>query len=240
MKCARSGCNFQAHPHMKHGFCCQKCMLIGGHGPLCQHVPHGMCLPKIDASPHSRTGGKGAEGMPRSLFLLLRHFGPSTQITWHWGIGVGQDRSRMPRELIDYNGPLGVHKTSDIKTWDAYIKLPASTSRSDEEIDHFIARWKAAHPLYDAMFNNCQNFASDLHEFLVGEELPYPRVGQAVGKGIIGGMLGVLNHGSRGVFKSFKEGAIKGAWDIEQHQPQNDTRAVWLKSGARPKKPREA
>lgn len=206
----------------------------------CASGKHEPGMPKIHASPHNRKGGKRAEGMPRGLFLLLRHFGPKTQITWHWGIGVGEGRGRMPRELIDYNGPAGVHKKSDINTWDAYIKLPASTSRSDEEIDDFIASWQAAHPVYDAMFNNCQNFASDLHEFLVGKELPYPRVGQAVGNGIVGGVLGVLSHGSKGIFTSFKDGAIKGAWDIQQHQPQNDSRAVWLKSGARPKKPREA
>jgi hypothetical protein len=172
------------------------------------------------------------------LFLLLRHFGPRSQITWHWGIGVGEDKNGTPQDIYDY--PFGMYKHNDLATWDAYIKLPSSASQSDEEIGQFLTTWQAEHPVYDAFFNNCQIFASAFHEFLSEEQLKYPRVGQAVGQGFLAGVKGALHRGGKSMFRAFKDAAVEGAWEVEQNQPQNDTRAIWLQPGAKPKKPQRA
>jgi len=221
---------------MEHGFCCNKCMHGGGHGPLCERVPFNPAPAWLE--PSSYTRGKCKGGKPRSLFLLLRNFGPRSQITWHWGIGVGEDKKGTPQDIYDY--PFGMYKHNDLATWDAYIKLPSSTSQSDEEIGKFLTTWQAEHPVYDAFFNNCQIFANSFHEFLSEEQLKYPRVGKAVGQGLLAGVKGVFQRGGKSMFRAFKDAAVEGAWEVEQNQPQNDTRAIWLRPGAKPKNPQRA
>ena len=147
------------------------------------------------AAPHLALGGAPVvrpSGPSRPLKLVLRHFGPgsllgsSTDIGWHWGLAVGDESACYevcgsmavigPHGLIAASSPLATKtRPTQLAQYDAYLRLPQTTWRSDDEIDAFARQWVRTHPIYVLFGPNCQTFAEDLFTFLCGQNIAFSK-----------------------------------------------------------------
>jgi len=131
-------------------------------------------------------------GPSRPLTLLLRHFGPgspfgsSTDLGWHWALAVGEEHNCYevagsmavlgPKGLVAASSPFATNtKPTHISQYDAFLKLPQTTQKSDDDIKSFIRQWVRKHPLYTVLGPNCQTFAEDLFTFCCGQNLPFSK-----------------------------------------------------------------
>ena len=128
----------------------------------------------------------------RPLKLVIRHFGPgsvfgsSTDLGWHWGLAVGEHDDCYevagsmvvigPKGPVAASSPLAINtKPTHLSQFDAYLTLPQTTQKTDNEVEEFARLWVRKHPVYQALGPNCQTFAEDMFTFLTAQNLPFPK-----------------------------------------------------------------
>jgi hypothetical protein len=133
----------------------------------------------------NRAGGHG-----RPISLLFRHFGfgSTSDYLWHWALAIDQDVYEvggLPMAIQTPTGvPIGpaIPIRTAVDQFHGQLALGESTYKTDTEIRDFCRQWINTHPNYDARGPNCQTFSEDLFTFLTGDNLPFAKFIDRMGK----------------------------------------------------------
>ena len=84
----------------------------------------------------------------------------------HWAVRIGGNGEDCHE--VNQAGKSGIIKSSKNEPIKGTLTLAGVTMRTDEDIHEFNKLWNKKYEKYKLLSTNCQKFARDLLEFLVG------------------------------------------------------------------------
>ena len=159
----------------------------------------------------------------------------------HWAVRVGKDlqdlqdcheiaqenKSMAVRSITSQGEELRLRKGVDgsdfenqnrtVKPVEGTLTLSGTTTKTDEDISVFIQQWIDRHKKYNLFGANCQKFARDLVEFLVGGSYeppcPLPQASKAVWKCGAGHFAAKSENNGFNMSK-WSTGKVGGIWHL--------------------------
>ena len=104
---------------------------------------------------------------------------------YHWAVKVDDDIYEIERQgskkdkRNSINGDRKGRPKIEWRDKNAILLLAGATKKTDKEILKFNKKWIKKNPVYDALTDNCQTYALEFVEFLIGGSfvLPIPQAG---------------------------------------------------------------